>query len=262
MIHTKLKPSKKFDINFHPSELTRDIEIPEESKEIAKNYLGSETLAENEGYDLMIMLDDCVIYGYDYNYKNKKVFIPELSPITIFYSNAIMSFGQLEHYKNELLTKSAHADDIQQMVNFNHFGTFFQLGVNCIINLQASLESFLNQKIIGNHTFLNKKGKPRRPNIYDKIEKGIQAVTKLDYKNEQNLEAIKDLIQVRNNIIHLKPEQEITNTRYKTTFREVISFDFKIAVKAIKDYINFYEPNLIEECSCGKEFYYDVFERN
>lgn len=261
MVHIKLKPSKKFDINFDPLEITKDIEIPDESKKIADEYLNSNTLAENKGYDIMIAFNDSIIYGFDYNYKNRKLIIPELNPITIFYSNAIMSFGQLEHYKNVFLTKSVHASDIQQIVNFNHFGTFFQLGINCIINLQASLESFLNLKIVGKHTFLDKDGKPRRANIYDKIEIGIQAVTDLDYKDEKNLHLIKKLIQIRNNIIHLKPDQEITNTKYKITFREVIEFDFDKTITAIREYINFYEPNLIEKCSCGKEFYYDVFEK-
>ena len=28
---------------------------------------------------------------------------------------------------------------------------------------------------------------------------------------------------------------------------------------AVKTFVNFYEPNLIEECSCGIEYYFDRF---
>ncbi len=80
-----------------------------------------------------------------------------------------------------------------------------------------------------------------------------------DYQNEYNV--IKDLIHLRNDIIHLKPIVEDTNTKYKKLFRRVIDFDYDYIAKAVKEYINFYEPGLVEECPCGKEYYFDLRKR-
>lgn len=261
MIHPKLKPTKKFDIDFNPRELN-DIEIPEESKKRAKEYLTSDNLSDEEGQDIMIMLEDSVMFGYDYLYNGKKVIIPEINPSTIFYSNALMSYGMLDHYKEILLSKTSEAGKTGDIVNLNHFGTFFQLAANCIVNLQATVESFLNSKIIGNYEFLDKSGKPRRATITDKMDIGIQVVTSKNFENQDEYTLITDLIKLRNNIIHLKPEQKTTNTKYKISFRKTLDFKYYETIVAVRNYVNFYEPNLIEECQCGKDFFYDIFDKS
>ena len=49
MIHPKLKPTEKFNIDFNPRELN-DIEIPEESKIKAKEYIRSLIPQDPVGY--------------------------------------------------------------------------------------------------------------------------------------------------------------------------------------------------------------------
>lgn len=259
MTHTRLKPTTRIDIGFHPSELDETI-IPEESKKIAIDYVKSDTLAENQDFDLMIMMEDSVIYGYDYIHNNKKLILPEINPVTIFYSNARMSYGMLNHYRNILLNESSEAGKKGKILNLNHFGTFFQLAVNCIINLQTTVESFVNLKVLGNYTFLDKKGKPKNPNIHDKIDTAMPCVMKMEFKNEKDYALIKELVKLRNDIIHLKPDQNITKTKYKIPFRNIIDFNYHEAIIAVENYINFYEPNLLEECPCGSEFYYDIYQ--
>lgn len=257
MIHTRLKPTTRINIDFHPSEL-HDTIVPEESKKIAADYVNSETLAENQDFDIMIMMDDSVIFGYDYLHNNKKLILPEINPVTIFYSNARMSYGMLNHYKEILLTESSEAGKIGKVINLNHFGTFFQLAVNCIINLQATIESFVNLKVLGNFNFLDKNGKPKNPNIHDKIDIAMPIVMKMEFNDEKNYTLIKELIKLRNDIIHLKPDQNLTNTKYKIPFRNIIDFNYQETIMAVKNYINFYEPNLLEECACGNELVYDI----
>jgi hypothetical protein len=96
MGHTRLKPTREIKIDFHPSELDVSI-VPEESKKKAKEYLTSKKLAED---DIMIMFDDKVIYGYDYIYNEKKLILPEVNPVTIFFSpaSASVTLVQTKYY--------------------------------------------------------------------------------------------------------------------------------------------------------------------
>lgn len=263
MIHTRLKPATQINTSFSLTEATKDIVIPDESKNIAQKYVETGKLAEEDGLDIMIFFENSIIYGYDYMYNGKKLILPELNPITIFYSNALMSYGRLNYYKEVLLSKSAEAGIAGEFVDFNHFGTFFQLAVNCIINLQATIESFVNYKIIGKYDFIDKNGKTRNPSIHEKMDIAILDVTKKNFQNDfsEEYKRIKDLVGLRNHIIHLTPNQDITNTKYKILFRQIIDFAYDQTIATVKDYVNFYEPNIIEECPCGKEFFFDYCEK-
>ncbi|TPD73751.1 hypothetical protein [Flavobacterium microcysteis] len=257
MGHPKLKATREIKIDFHPSELDDTI-VPEESKVKAKDYLTSKKLAED---DIMLMLDTKVIYGYDYLYKDKKLILPEVNPITIFYANAVMSYGRLEHYKKTLLTESSEAGKVGKVVNLNHSGTFFQLAVNSIINLQATLESFANRTIPKEYEFIDKFGKTIiNPTVTHKLYNTIPKIKNIDFKQgkyKKYNKCIDSLIQLRNDIIHLKPAEK-TNTGYKGIYRNLLDFDFQKAIASVKMFINFYEPDLIEECTCGQNFAFDT----
>src|SRR5690606_17244730 len=109
------------------------------------------------------------IYGYDYIYGEKKLILPELDPTTIFFSNAVMSFGKLSQYKTKLLEESSEAGKTGKSVNLNHSSDFFQLAVNCIINLQAALESFANRIIPSDYIYLNRGGNVMNPTVTHKL---------------------------------------------------------------------------------------------
>lgn len=49
----------------------------------------------------------------------------------------------------------------------------------------------------------------------------------------------------RNNIIHLKPDQNLTSAKYKISFRNIIDFNYHEAIVTVENYINFYEPDLL-----------------
>lgn len=256
MGHIKLKPSKHFDIDFHPSELDNEI-VPDESKKIAKQYMQSKTLTDD--YDIMLMYEDKVIYGFDYLHSGTKKLIVELNPVTVFYSNSVMSFGSLNHYKNLLLANSSNVADIGkpgEKTNFTHSAMYFQLAINCIINLQATLESFANRIIPEDYHYLNKLGNPVKRTVTYKLNTVIPIIKEINFQQRKHRKyniSIDNLIQLRNDIIHLKPTQK-TNTAYKLVYRDLLNFDYQKAILSVKTFINFYEPNLIEECACGNDY--------
>lgn len=261
MAHVKLKASTEIKIDFNPRELDDSI-IPEESIKIAKKYMSSKTLAEEENYDLILMFEDKVVYGFDYLHNEKKRMIVEINPVTIFFSNSVMSFGMLNKYKEVLLSQSSEVGKPNsEPVNLGHSGMFFQLAINCIINLQATLESLANRIIPETYPFLDKTGNPVDKTVTYKLYNAVPNVKQIDFQKKSNRKhniAIDKLIKLRNNLIHLKPKTE-SKTGYKGVYRELLDFDYIKTVTAVKTFVNFYEPNLIEECLCGTEFYFDRF---
>lgn len=266
MGHITLKPSKEYKIKLDPNELKK-IDIPEDSKSFIQKYMTSQQLSDEDNLDIMMVLEDRITFGFDYLHGKTKRFVIEINPVTIFYSNAVMSFGLLQEYRNLLLSQSQEVSQIGKNstpFDLSHAGIYFQLAINCIINLQASLESFANRIIPENYHYLDKKGNPVIPTVTFKLYNAIPKLKNIDFQQRKHRKynlSIDKLIKLRNDIIHLKPSGE-TNTGYKGVYRDLLNFDYTKAKLAVKTFINFYEPNLIEECSCGNDYYFHPAHKN
>lgn len=261
LTHIKLKPTRKIETNFNPADIGKDIEIPKESVDIAKKY--QKTNQYNDDYDLLMAFDDHLIYGFDFIKDKEKFLIPEINPTTIFYSNAVMSHRKLIISREELFKKSPTIKNYNKSINPNHFGSFFQLASNCIINLQSTLESFANRQIPEDRKFFDKNEDEFDPSVFHKIDKILPEIYNKRFKSSYKKDnfIVRKIIELRNEIIHLKPIKENTNTKYKDVYRRLLKFDFTRAIIAVRKLVNFYESNLIEDCECEKELYYDVYEK-
>jgi len=225
-----------------------------------KSYFIDNKLSDEYGFQIMIQVDNNVMSAFDYIFDNKKVIIPEVNPSLIFYSNAQMLLEKLIEYRLKLLENSPLANSIQKaIIDHKLFGHYFQYATNFIFNLQCSIENFLNYSI-REHKILSKKGDViERPNIFQKIDFGIVQVKNLDFGTYDidQLNSVKELITLRNKIIHLKPEAN-TMSKYKDVYRDVLDLNYIEALNSVKEFMNFYEPNLIEECTCGKNYILDL----
>lgn len=262
MAHIKLKPSREQIINFNPNELDK-IKYPPESLEYAKSYLESKRLADHDEMDIMLMFPDRILYGFDYLDDKVKRVVVELNPVTIFFSNAVMCSGQLKYYKDLLLSQAPDVKEIGkggEPVNLSHAGMYFQLAINCIINLQAALESFANRVIPNDYQFIGSDGKELASTVTLKLYNSIPTIKGRKFrppKYKRYNAQIDNLIKLRNHIIHLKPNG-LTNTGYKGVYRDLLNFDYYKAIESVRLFINFYEEDLIEECPCGNDFSFIV----
>ena len=262
MNHIKLKSTIKLTPNFDICKVTKGMELPLKSESFIEEYLNSTKISDEYDADLFLIVDDSIIAAFDYLYKGKKLAIPEVNPVMIFYSNALMTHKKLKEFKERLFEFSPEINQVGIKVNLNYFSDYFLLASNCIVNLQSAIECFINQIIPANYVYFTSKGSrlKRRPTIHEKIDVAVVKIKKINFKAsyEQEYALIKKLVDLRNDIIHLKPTSEKTNTKYKDLFRRVVDFDFENTTIAVKKYINFYESNLIENCSCGKDIFYDI----
>lgn len=257
--HIKLKPTKQITKNFSMNDAVKDIEVPEKSKQFSRNFYKSKKLSDEYGLDMLLEFEDSVIYAFDYLDVKNKIIIPELNPTTIFYSNAIMFHRNLVKSKETLLKESPNLKEMNKQVDPKIFGTFFQFAANCLINLQSTIESFANRQIPENY-FINDDGEEYEVSIFHKIDTVLPTIKEKKFKQafKRDNFRVRKVIELRNEIIHLKPIKDSTNTQYKETYRKLIKFDFPRAILAVKNFVNFYEPELIEECTCGKEYFYEL----
>ena len=121
-----------------------------------------------------------------------------------------------------------------------------------------------NRIIPENYHYLDKKGNLVIPTVTFKLYNAVPKLKNNDFQQRKHRKynsSIYKLIQLRNDIIHLKPSGE-TNTGYKGVYRDLLNFDYTKAKLAVKTFINFYEPNLIEERSCGNDYYFHPAHKN
>lgn len=255
--HIRFKPSVKQKIDFHPSELDQ-IKVPEESKIKAKKYQKSNEL--NDG-SVILMFEDNIVFGFDFLHKNEKYIVQEINPVTIFYSNAVMCHRLLVEKRNQLISSSPKVKGSHRVnTNPSDFANFFQVSVNMIINLQATVESFANRLIPKDFEFIDVNGNVFDPSISHKINTTLPILKGKKIKRKEG-NYLRQLIEIRNEIVHLKPAGD-ANSAYKIVYRKLINFKYFEVLQAVKLFVDFYEEGLIEECPCKKEFFYniDVFE--
>lgn len=125
LTYIKLKPTTKIDLNFDTTEIGKGIESPKSAIEESKEYLKSNKHSDFYNKDLMVIVDQELIYVFDYAIGKEKILIPEINPSTIFYSNAVMSHRRLISFKKDLFENSPTVNNLNKRVNPNLFGIFF-----------------------------------------------------------------------------------------------------------------------------------------
>ena len=203
-----------------------------------------------------------MIFGFDFLNAGVKYVIPEINPTTILYSNATMFYKNLILSRVNLFEKSPTLNEFNKPIDLKIFGEFFQYASNCIINLQATVECFSNRRIPKNilDECIDKNGDIFDPSITHKLDTLLPKVYGKRFRTKfkrDNLR-VRKVIEIRNEIIHLTPNSDKTNTKYKSLYRKIISFDYEKAINAVRNLVNFYEPNLIEDCPCGNEYHYEI----
>lgn len=256
MTHVALKFSKEIKIETKSLIDSDKFNLSTANEKAIEDYKNSAILAEEYDKDIILSTKDALIFGFDFFEADTKLILPEINPVTIYFLNATMSVERIAYYKSKLIQTAKSG-----VVSSHSFGNYFSLAFNCIINLQSALETFLN-KILqeNNYIFYDKNQKKIRGNIHDKIDVALPKIFNKNFKNENldDYNNLKDLILLRNQMIHLKPENENTNTKYKIPYRRIIECDFNKLIQSLANYLNFYEENIIELCGCGNNLAFDI----
>ncbi len=223
--------------------------------------------AKMEGYySFGITGDNEFVQTFKYVEGEKVFLMPEPDPIVIYFDTARHFHKTIQDRRKKLFEKLAMPGHNFYAVN-GDFYWYYSTVCNYIVFLFLSIEAFIN-KIIPNDFEYRKEIQNKKTELYDKyqIQRHIEFLEKIKYvvpqitnKNfvqsfSHKYDLLKNLKEFRDEIVHTKSFEGTNNPNfYEELFNRSLSFDFDKTLYAAKDFINFYQENLIEECPCGKD---------
>lgn len=190
-------------------------------------------------------------------------FFPVPDPTLVYFHNAQISLARVKKVKKELILKLDFAQ-IKDNIPIHTLYDYYGHSTSVIINLFTALESFLNQQIPSKYTFEKKNNKSTEIFNHQQIMEYIDFKTKLTQiipeitgknfmkKPTPTNDVIWNLKQFRDDIIHTKPKNE--EPLYQDLMKRSLNFDYDKAILSVAKLMNFYQPNYIIECDCGKDF--------
>jgi hypothetical protein len=216
-------------------------------------------LKEENGTEKTVLYKDgdSLVIGYLVNIDDKYVQILEPNFSLVNFNMAQMCYIQIEKGKKEFINElKLNTDDIRTSKKAIHLiYNHTSLISTFVIMLFATIESFVNSKISKDATFETKKNKIKDYDwilnnlpTFDKIEKYLKIGFLEEYKEEWGL--IEKLKEIRNSLIHLKVNTK-ENGDYRKEYNFMLNMKYRETLEAVRDFVNYHEPNLIEECGCG-----------
>lgn len=199
-------------------------------------------------------------YG-DKNYVNtqikgsrdrSKIFtFPEPNPICIYYSSANRHLQQSYALKNKLFSEEQH---FNANYHYGNFIEYFQETSEGLMLLSATIEGFINQLLPENLELniggvLKKKKEIEWLDITMKIRQVVPSLTGIDFQqtNGRDYANICTVIDLRNDLIHLKKSTKENITNYQTLFKRLVDFDHVGCSDSVFTYINTVIPNYLIE---------------
>jgi len=192
---------------------------------------------------------------------NIEFFIPEFNPVHIYFSIA------LENNLNSELLKKQIKSEIQMITDsqYNNYGLFISYlkrSMSSIIFLFSSIEAYINQQIPESYEYKkvtskqieikNKQQIERHCSFEDKVKIILPEIFNskkfhIDYPSDYQI--LRNLKEVRNDLIHLKSDLDKYDNYYREAFNKVIGFKLNETFKSTMKYMNYYIPDFITEAA-------------
>ncbi len=211
----------------------------------------------------LITENDKSILAFQVNLDGKRFFIPEPDPVLIYFNSAYANFRHIEEYKRNLilvLDQGVITESIS-----NDLYNYFSITNGFVIFIFTAIEAFINRSIPENFIYsiprsnrtesYNKEQIQRNLSFDDKLGKVLSQVTGKTFAKSHSLkyQHIINLKEFRDLIIHTKDSLEGAST-YEHIYKKALSFKYEETLHATRDLLNFYQPDYVEECPCGKDF--------
>lgn len=200
---------------------------------------------------------------HNYNGNNAIIPIPDLSLVYFDFAYSLNIFRKKAEIAmfDKLKIKNEKLDDIALKEIYKYFG----LASGCLINLFASMESFVNhlvsdcknyEVIIGDRkteVYTNEQIQ-RYLSFDEKVKKVLPQLLGRNFyiKNTSQVQRLVNLKNMRDDIIHTK--SNINFESQSKLIKSIINFKFDHSFEAVSEFMNFYIPEYIQDCKCGKDY--------
>lgn len=226
----KKLPDRKYvnqiAIDWSYEDLLKDIQLPNKLPDL-NNFDQAYFFTEDKN----------IIQGFLYIHENKPIVIPEPEPSILYFANALRIVENIIENRNEIF-KLIGLENAQKIDLL--FSDFFLDAFNFVINLFSSIEAFHNSVIPEGFTYRDKKRLLNREKIQrftthdQKAESIIPQIFNKSFilNNEEKYSILKQLKNIRDNLIHTKNQSKNWAASYRDIFRELLSFDYDEALKS------------------------------
>lgn len=195
--------------------------------------------------------DKRIIQAFAHIHNGIPLIIPELNPTILYLSSAKKILSTSLELKAQLLELAGVKNYIQTAELFIKF--FPQQSI-LITSLFTAIEAFNNGLIPDgfsyrhNRKHYNKEKIQRWTKFKEKTEQVIPEIFNRSFVVEfpKKYETICEIKNLRDDIIHTKNRYQGLAS-YRDIYKKSLSIDFENAYKITCDYINYYDPHLIEE---------------
>lgn len=220
-----------------------------------------------DGYYGIIQTDkNEIIQTFKYVHDNQVYMIAEPDPIVIYFDTAVAYHKTIKERREKLFEKLSHFGKNLHATN-EHFYWYFSNACTSVIFMFLAIEALINKVIkpdfeyrrsIGDRKveLFNKQQIQREIEFLEKIKKVLPEATGKNFVENftHKFEQIKKLKQFRDEIVHTKSfEGDKVANFYEDLYVLSLDFDYDNTLLFVRDFINFYQEDLIEECNCGRD---------
>jgi hypothetical protein len=181
-----------------------------------------------------------------------KIFtFPEPNPICIYYSSSNKHLQNSYALKNKFFSEEQHFDANYHYANFIEY---FQETSEGVTLLSTTIEGFINQLLPDNIQLeidgvMKNKNEIEWLDITTKLRQVVPSLTGVDFQNTNNKDYanICIIIDLRNDLIHLKKSTKENITNYQTLFKRLLDFDHISCSDSVFNFVNTVISNYLIE---------------
>lgn len=165
--------------------------------------------------------------------------------------------------KNKLVKLLENNTLSESIINELYY--YFGLTNGFVIFLFTAVEAFINRNIPDNYIYIVKKRNTtesydkeqiqRYISFDDKFKKVLKEASSKDFSHSYPLkfQHLTNLKEFRDSIVHTKAGQSGL-TPFDYLYKKALSFKYEDTLHAVRDFMNYYEADYVEECNCGNDW--------
>lgn len=188
--------------------------------------------------------------------KNKIFTFPEPNPICIYYNSANRHLQTSYALKNKFFSEEQHFD---ANYHYDNFIEYFQETSEGVTLLSTTIEGFINQ-LLPDDIKLEINGAKKNKDeiewldITTKLRQLLPVLTGIDFQqtNPKDYANICLIIDLRNDLIHLKRSVKANITNYQTLFKRLVDFDHVACSESVYTFLNTIIPDYLTEQNNGR----------
>lgn len=174
--------------------------------------------------------------------KNKIFTFPEPNPICIYYNSANRHLQQSYVLKNKFFTEEQH---FAANYYYDNFIEYFQETSEGVTLLSTTIEGFINQ-LLPDDIEIEINGTKKNKDeiewlaISIKLRQVLPTLTGTDFQqtNPKDYANIRLIIDLRNDLIHLKRSVKANITNYQALFKRLVDFDHIGCSESVFTFLN------------------------